>query len=64
MAFGVFKKLTFKSVCSVLAVIVVAESVFNANVYIGASAYTPVKYNNAIELEGKIPEDDDFTGLS
>lgn len=60
MAFGVFKKLTFKSVCSVLAVIVVAESVFNANVYIGASAYTPVKYNNAIELEGKIPEDEDF----
>lgn len=60
MAFGVFKKLTFKAVCSVLAVIVVAESVFNANVYIGAAAYTPVKYNNAIELEGKIPEDDDF----
>lgn len=60
MAFGVFKKLTFKAVCSVLAVIVVAESVFNANVYIGAAAYTPVKYNNAIELEGKIPEDEDF----
>ncbi len=60
MAFGVFKKLTFKAVCSVLAAIVVAESVFNANVYIGAAAYTPVKYNNAIELEGKIPEDDDF----
>ena len=62
MAFGVFKKLTFKAVCSVLAVIVVAESVFSANVYIGASAYTPVKYNNAIELEGKIPEDEIFTG--
>ena len=60
MAFGVFRKLTFRSVAAVLSVIVVAECVFNANVYIGAAAYTPVKYNNAIELEGKIPQDDDF----
>ena len=60
MAFGVFRKLTFRSVALVLSVIVVAECVFNANVYIGAAAYTPVKYNNAIELEGKIPQDDDF----
>ena len=60
MAFGVFRKLTFRSVATVLSIIVVAECVFNANVYIGAAAYTPVKYNNAIELEGKIPQDDDF----
>lgn len=60
LAFGVFRKLTFRSVATVLSVIVVAECIFNANVYIGAAAYTPVKYNNAIELEGKIPQDDDF----
>ena len=60
MSFGVFRKLTFRTVGTVLAVIVAAECVFNANVYIGAAAYTPVKYNNAMALEGKIPQDDDF----
>lgn len=64
MSFGVFRKLTFRTVGTVLAVIVAAECVFNASVYIGAAAYTPVKYNNAMALEGKIPQDDDFTELN
>ena len=60
LAFGVFKKISFKAVCIVLCVTVVGECVFNANAYIGSAAYVPTTYNNAIVLEDKIPDDDDF----
>ena len=60
LAFGVFKKLSFRAVGTVLAATLCFECFFNANVYIGAAAYTPTTYNKAIALEDKIPEDDDF----
>lgn len=60
VAFGIFRKISFKAVCVVLSVTVVAECVFNANVYIASAAYIPTTYDNAIVLEDKIPEDSDF----
>ncbi len=57
---GVLKKLKFPVMAVLLAIVTIFECVFNAQVYVAAASYTPVKFNSAIALENKIPDDEDF----
>lgn len=57
---GVAKKLSYKPFCAALAIMTVITCVFNSNVYIVSAAFTPTTYDQAIALEDKIPQDDDF----
>ncbi|MCH5324720.1 MAG: YfhO family protein [Eubacterium sp.] len=57
---GITGKLSYKPFCAALAIMTVITSVFNANVYISAASYKPATYDQAIVLENKIPQDDDF----
>ncbi len=55
---GVMKKMRFSVMAVLLAVLTVFECIFSAQVYVAAASFTPTKFDNAIVLEDKIPDDD------